>query len=179
MISRDKPIREDELYHWKYAFKKKVNGKWRYYYDVGPTADGSKGSTQGYTKLEALLGKDERDRMKRAADRANDHKQRYETAKNYIDELEAKEGVKIDRTAQNNQKKLYENNTKAYLEYKKAYMKTPLGKIDQASKSINKAKKAVSKYLSKSFKKKKQKKQFVTTKQATKTTRDLSYLKKR
>lgn len=23
----------DELYHWKYATKKKVNGKWRYYYD--------------------------------------------------------------------------------------------------------------------------------------------------
>lgn len=23
----------NELYHWKYATKKKVNGKWRYYYD--------------------------------------------------------------------------------------------------------------------------------------------------
>lgn len=23
----------DELYHWKYIKKKKVNGKWRYYYD--------------------------------------------------------------------------------------------------------------------------------------------------
>ena len=30
----------DELYHWKYIKKKKVNGKWRYYYaDEGPTND--------------------------------------------------------------------------------------------------------------------------------------------
>lgn len=24
----------DELYHWKYIKKKRVNGKWRYYYDI-------------------------------------------------------------------------------------------------------------------------------------------------
>ena len=29
----NKTQNSDELYHWKYATKKKVNGKWRYYYD--------------------------------------------------------------------------------------------------------------------------------------------------
>lgn len=27
------PENSDELYHWKYTSKKRVNGKWRYYYD--------------------------------------------------------------------------------------------------------------------------------------------------
>lgn len=27
------PVSNEELYHWKYKYKKKINGKWRYYYD--------------------------------------------------------------------------------------------------------------------------------------------------
>lgn len=27
------PSGQEELYHWKYKYKKKINGKWRYYYD--------------------------------------------------------------------------------------------------------------------------------------------------
>lgn len=26
------PIKDDELYHWKYLHRERVNGKWRYYY---------------------------------------------------------------------------------------------------------------------------------------------------
>lgn len=33
MWQYNKTQNSDELYHWKYATKKKVNGKWRYYYD--------------------------------------------------------------------------------------------------------------------------------------------------
>lgn len=56
MISWDTPISElmnsdelqhsdDELYHWKYISKKRVNGKWRYKYD-----DDSKGGGKGEDK---------------------------------------------------------------------------------------------------------------------------------
>ena len=27
------PSNAEELYHWKYKYKKRINGKWRYYYD--------------------------------------------------------------------------------------------------------------------------------------------------
>jgi hypothetical protein len=33
-IKRQVIIPDDELYHWKYIKRKRVNGKWRYYYDI-------------------------------------------------------------------------------------------------------------------------------------------------
>lgn len=49
-------IKDGELYHFKYIKKKKVNGKWRYYYDV----DGAKKELNSYKK--ALSSKDEAER---------------------------------------------------------------------------------------------------------------------
>ena len=71
--------KDGELYHaHKYIKKKKVNGKWRYYYDVGePTAEtytwdknGNKiridSRVKSYTKWQDLIGRDEQDAAARA-----------------------------------------------------------------------------------------------------------------
>ena len=61
----------NSLQHWKYKYKKRVNGKWRYFYDVGPAGfdlggnglgkDGEPDSNvQSYTKFEDLIGQDEK-----------------------------------------------------------------------------------------------------------------------
>lgn len=73
-IHRSKP--NDELKHWKYIKKKKVNGKWRYYYDEseldkfdkgavevkeGVKKDGTKyTNTTEYKKSNKLLSKKEK-----------------------------------------------------------------------------------------------------------------------
>ena len=51
--------------HWKYIKKYKKNGKWRYVYNVGTTGNIIDGKIESpyreYTKLQDMLGYDERD----------------------------------------------------------------------------------------------------------------------
>lgn len=44
----------DELKHWKYVKKERVNGRWRYYYDDGNSTS-SLTSIQGRTHLDATI----------------------------------------------------------------------------------------------------------------------------
>lgn len=102
----------------KYLYKKKVNGKTRYFYDVGKAnwkngnsnigEDGMEtdSNIRGYTKVQDILGYDERDRRNRAV-------ARYENTN--------KEAVKEGKRA---------------LAAIKAYNKTPLGKIEKVSTSL-------------------------------------------
>ena len=102
----------------KYLYKKKVNGKTRYFYDVGKAnwkngnrnigEDGMEtdSNIRGYTKVQDILGYDERDRRNRAV-------ARYENTN--------KEVVKEGKRA---------------LAAIKAYNKTPLGKIEKVSTSL-------------------------------------------
>lgn len=144
-----------------------MNGKWRYYYDVGKTMgkiiDARTGKEseqgkrmQGYTKLEDWLGKDERERLQRAAARTSLHLSSYEGMKKANDDEEAKYAkynYKADRKAENKELKLFENNAKAFIEYKNDYMKTPLGKLDAAKNTIDKGRNKVAKLLTKLAKK--------------------------
>lgn len=95
-------VSQNELKHWKYIKKKKVNGKWRYYYDI-----------------KDALGYDERDAF-------------YKTAGEYIraDE-EAKKLTKRNKTSNDAaQARIYADKKRD--EAKKAredFKKTPLGKL--------------------------------------------------
>ena len=102
----------------KYLYKKNVNGKTRYFYDVGKANwkngnhnigdDGMEtdSNIRGYTKIQDILGYDERDRRDRAVGR-------YENT----NKKDSKEG-------------------KRALAAIKAYNKTPLGKIEKVSTSL-------------------------------------------
>lgn len=140
----------------KYLYKKVVNGKMRYYYDVGKGGFKAGGNdvgkdgqptdseVRGYTKFEDLIGKDERD----ARDRAKDQ---YERAKSQYERDSALKGSVIKR---NNISIPDEYSKKADAEleafYKDLeYSKTPLGKLEAAQDKIQKGKNAVADYLEK------------------------------
>ena len=142
-------LNDDELMHWKYIKKEKVNGKWRYYYNVGDAGyiDGYTGkkpsSIVGYSWLEDKLGYDERER----ANRANAvYKQADRNSSNREYSSSTEHDKTIARVAELGRKAIEANN---------AYMKTPLGQLEYSKVKIQKAKKKVSSWLRKVFKKKK------------------------
>lgn len=138
----------DELYHaksHKYLYKKKVNGKWRYYYYVGKNAYGSdRDSVRGYTKLQDMLGYDERDKMARAT-------ARYDKAVRY-DVNKAAPTVDKEKLTERNEKrkKIYGRRAGYAVD---AYFKTPLGKIDNAGRAIDRGRNAVANILERTSKK--------------------------
>ena len=124
----------------KYLYRKKVNGKWRYYYDVGePTADiyeTKNGKTvkissnvKGYTKWQDKIGRDEQD----AAFRADAAYKR------------AAEATKGSMTRSDFDDKLAKSVTagKKAVEANKAYNKTLLGRLEKVKNTVHKGKKAV------------------------------------
>ena len=135
-----------ELYHaHKYITKKKVNGKWRYYYDLGePLAvydkNGIKISSEprvkGYTKWQDIIGLDERDRAYRS--KAEADRVKNLTRGNFA----------TDEEYANKDKMIAQKTAKAKKDYE-AYTKTLLGRIDSVKKAVNKGKKVVSKFLKK------------------------------
>lgn len=144
--------KEGELYHaHKYIKKKKVNGKWRYYYDIGePTAEtytwdknGNKiridSRVKSYTKWQDTIGKDEQDAAARAA-------AAYERAAavdvNYY--AGSKRDAVIAKAAAAGKKAIEAN---------KAYNKTLLGRAESVKNAVHKGKKAVGRLLIKLGKK--------------------------
>lgn len=134
---------EDEMMHWKYIYKKKINGKWRYYYDVGDASyiDGNTHKKPshivGYSWLEDKLGKDEQERSRRAS-------AVYEQADKNSQNRSYSSASEMRKT----QARVAELGKKA-IEANEAYMKTPLGQLEKTSNTINKAKKVVSNWLKK------------------------------
>ncbi len=134
---------EDEMMHYKYLYKKKVNGKWRYYYDVGDAGyiDGNTGkkppNVKGYSWLEDKLGYDERDRANRA-DSVYRRADKNSTNREYSSREEAR--AEFNRVAE-----LGKNAVAAH----KDYMKTPLGQLEKAENAIKTAKKSVANWLRK------------------------------
>jgi hypothetical protein len=119
-------------------FTKKIDGKWRYYYDVGVasrhTVNDRKQDQryQSYTWLQDKLGYDERERYNRSYSK-------YKLAYNNANPREGKlynssreMQLERDRVAALGKKMLLAQ---------KEYDRTPLGIIDNASYSIKKAKK--------------------------------------
>ena len=120
----------------KYLYKKNVNGKTRYFYDVGKAnwkngnsnigEDGMEtdSNIRGYTKVQDILGYDERDRRNRAV-------ARYENAN---DTFENQKEMSYDDLENTNKEVIKEG--KRSLAAIKAYNKTPLGKIEKVSTSL-------------------------------------------
>lgn len=134
---------EDEMMHWKYIYKKKVNGKWRYYYDVGDAGyiDGYTGKKPsrivGYSWLEDKLGKDEQERSRRAS-AVYERADKASTNRSYSSASEMRK----------TQARVAELGKKA-IEANQEYMKTPLGQLEKAQNTIKKVKKAVSNWFKK------------------------------
>lgn len=63
-IARSRDNNQNSLKHWKYVKKKRVNGKWRYYYDI-----------------KDALGFDEREAYRKAENEAANAEWRYNSAK--------------------------------------------------------------------------------------------------
>lgn len=120
---------DNDLQHFKYIKKKKVNGKWRYYYDIGPgygIVDGQKmSSVKGYSKFQDLMGQDEKDRYDRAVNRV------ARAERNYIEKRN------ISKHDNNISYQTYVNAGISYTKARKAYMKTPLGKLKSIKNTID------------------------------------------
>jgi hypothetical protein len=123
--------RNDELYHWKYTYKKKVNGKWRYYYDVAPS--GSSPRHFGVSKWEDVTGLDEKMKF-------------YNETANYKKAREAIQNVPKRKKDSEEYKAAYEKYADAMANLAKArsdFMHTPMGKIYKLQSLIDKGKKAM------------------------------------
>lgn len=144
----------------KYLYKKVVNGKMRYYYDVGKAGfkngntnigkDGQStdSNVRGYTKFEDLIGKDERDARDRAVQQYERSKERYERV---ID-------MPISDLIRNNihlEDEFSKQRWDGVAASKKIdeFSKTPLGKLEAAQDTIQKGKNAVADFLEKMAKK--------------------------
>lgn len=138
----------DDLTHWKYIKKYKKNGKMRYVYNVGSTGSTINGQKESglreYSKLQDMLGYDERDaagiadiKYKRANDKAVSYNHGQSKNPNY----DQKTSDRYFKAARDTGKRA----SKAYERYKK----TPLGKLDQMSSTINAGRAKVSKALTK------------------------------
>lgn len=142
IIAKDGIYDTDALTHkaHKYLYKKKVNGKWRYFYDIGEPASETyemkngkwtrtDSNLKGYTKWEDMIGKDERDRSFRA-DAAHER-----ARKNLNGEMTRSESDKRYST--------FVNTGKDSLTAYRSYLKTPLGKIENIKNAVNNGKKAI------------------------------------
>ena len=139
--------KNDELQHWKYVKKYKKNGKWRYVYNVGTTGQRINGeldpSYREYTRLQDLLGYDERDAAAIAEynyRHAMNNADSYNTLKNptYYNQAKSDALYKHAKVAGKIASKAVER-----------YYKTPLGKLDKAVGVVNKGREKVANALSK------------------------------
>lgn len=120
----------DELKHWKYVKKKKVNGKWRYYYDI-----------------KDALGYDER------AKAAKSIREYNKAAKAEVDYSKTREDPTRAKYYDANE---YEQLTQRRVSAGKAaskaieeYYKTPIGKLDRFDDAIDSGRNIVAKILEK------------------------------
>lgn len=142
----------DEMYHWKYIKKKKVNGKWRYYYDIDDAL--------GYDEQTEMIRN--RELYKHAINDRNTRRianEAYYEMLNKKVKKDPKTGkpiytkeqqyrLKDKQAAMEYMNKYAYERGKKYLQSKKAYDKTVLGVIDNAKSKLNKGKKWLSKKLS-------------------------------
>ena len=130
----------DELQHWKYIKREKVNGKWRYYYDVGKNERREAGNAMS--------------KVRDAANNAGFHKKRYDEVKSKIDSGEYFDkdhgNDSILKPYRDDYLKALKNYNEARIKAKKAqeaYSKTPLAKIENAKAKIDNGRNTAAKFL--------------------------------
>jgi hypothetical protein len=120
----------DELKHYKYIKKKKVKGKWRYYYDV-----------------KDALGYDERENFYKTAGEWIKYESKYNAAKKSVESAEASK-----RPLNNSDVIAYEYGKKLKnqaIDARTAFKKTPLGKLKQLEVNTTYPSRRVKRYLKK------------------------------
>lgn len=148
---------QDELQHWKYVKKEKVNGKWKYYYSWDELKKDAKNALGVNAKQNMNAVKNVYNQTRKDADAAR---------ANAVKAQKKAEGVAYKKSlagwATNNKAKkasafaseaakISAAKGREYLNAKAEYMKTPLGKLDQAKADVrsgySKAKRSVSKFF--------------------------------
>lgn len=119
----------EDIEHFKYIKKKKVNGKWRYYYDI-----------------KDAIGYDER---KEAAQAVYEYERAKEATENHA-KLQSNPGqVKWYNPVKERNLRLSEKTSGIRaIKALERYYNTPLGKIDRLGDKIDSGRKIVSKFLS-------------------------------
>ena len=139
-VEFDHELSDDELCHHKYIKKERVNGKWRYYYNVGKSGfviNGQKDSPiKSYTKLEDIMGKDEKDRAWNADRAYEDAHDTYIKRRNDVSNSDRGRLERAKDRAGTNARKAFEE-----------YYKTPLGKLTQLRSAIYRGKEKLADYL--------------------------------
>lgn len=134
---------DDELMHWKYIKKKKVNGEWRYYYDKSELTKYSKGSTDRLVN-NTTKGKVARETQYKQTDDLFDNTSTIKLhssfgGKSYDDTITIKSQGSLSRSIAKAEKWVFD----------KVYSKKNNNKKNSSSISstIDRGKKAVSKFL--------------------------------
>lgn len=139
---------DDEMYHWKYVKKKKVNGKWRYYYDVKDAMGVDELKT--YNKAKDVYETAERNRIEsKRAVRDFENKSRNYSYKEYD----------YDKSHDLYRSAIYWKETSVkrgqeYLSARSSVLKTPVAGIVVMKETIDKGKRAINNLLNKLKKKK-------------------------
>ena len=138
------------LQHWKYIYKKKINGKWRYYYDIGKPGvnvaggsnkpDGPNSNIRSYSKLEDILGKDEKDAYARSIIQNRRAKEEAEARPSGTRAELQERSNKVNSTA------------KAVSEAADRYYKTPIGMLDKLDDKIDAGRKFIANLFTKAAK---------------------------
>lgn len=146
--------KSDELMHHKYVKKKKVNGKWRYYYDVKDALGYDEKQAMNTAKVNSKIAEVE---SKMALDKYNDTKNKIDEHYNnkYLKNPKTGTLYKAAQKARDVEKSvrltpLHADYTskkataaikgREYAKANEAYMKTPLAKIDAVKGAVNKGK---------------------------------------
>ena len=144
----------------KYLYKKVVNGKMRYFYDVGKAGfkngntnigkDGQStdSNVRGYTKFEDLIGKDERDARDRAVTQYERSEERLKNVHHMTADELIRKNIRVEAVNDEN-RYLGEEAIRKIDDFSK----TPLGKLEAAQETIQKGKNAVADFLEKMAKK--------------------------
>lgn len=135
------------LQHWKYIYKKKINGKWRYYYDIGKPGvnvaggsnkpDGPNSNIKSYSKFEDLLGKDEKDAYARSI---------IQNTRALEDQAARPSGTRAELQERYDR---VNSTGKAMSEAAARYYKTPIGMLDKLDDYVDKGRKFIAKLFTK------------------------------
>lgn len=135
----------DELYHWKYVKRERVNGKWRYYYDVDQLKD-DVGITAREEMNKALttqkqaktaLGKSKL-KVNRAVEAHRSYDKQSKKNNNHSKSKDRQLRSVVDKTLTDYYKDLdrFNNAKTKTLSAMKKYSSTPLGKLEKKYNEI-------------------------------------------
>lgn len=136
----------DDLQHWKYVKKKKVNGKWRYYYDIKDAIGLDELATYNKAKTVYDAAASKRAETKNAVNRFERKSRNYS-----YKEYDYKKAHELYSSATYWKETAYKRGQE-YMSARRAVLKTPMAGVVIAKETISKGKQAVDNLLKKTLK---------------------------